>query len=113
MRHEQDQVDDIHTQLAQVSHQLQQLSDVASQINDTNQSLPKLNDELAALEKSIARHQSDLQEAKKQKHDRQDLLNALQTVASLEEHIAKLERRHPLSALWLATTPLWHISSTA
>ncbi|MDN6307413.1 AAA family ATPase [Psychrobacter sp.] len=95
MRHEQDQVDDIHTQLAQVSHQLQQLSDVASQINDTNQSLPKLNDELAALEKSIARHQSDLQEAKKQKHDRQDLLNALQTVASLEEHIAKLEDGTP------------------
>ncbi len=91
MRFEQEQVDQINTHIAQASFKLQQLSDLASQIEKTNLSLPTLTEELTTLEELIASRQSDIQNAKLKRQEKQEHLNLLQKVAKLEDYIAELE----------------------
>ncbi|WP_201586687.1 AAA family ATPase [Psychrobacter sp. HII-4] len=95
MRHEQEQVDQINTQIAQASYKLQQLSDLAHQIENTKRSLPTLNEELTVLEGLIADHRSDTQDAKLKRQEKQEHLNLLQKVAKLEDYIAELENGSP------------------
>lgn len=95
MRSEQEQVDQINTQIAQASFKLQQLSEITSQIKKTNLSLPTLNEELTTLAGSIASHQSDIQDAKLKRQEKQEHLNLLQKVAKLEDYIAELEDGSP------------------
>ncbi len=95
MRHEQEQVDQINTQIAQASFKLQQLSEIASQIKKTNLSLPTLNEELTTLAGLIASHQSDIQDAKLKRQEKQEHLNLLQKVAKLEDYILELEDGSP------------------
>ena len=91
MRGEQEQVDQINTQIAQASFKLQQLSELASQIKKTNLSLPTLTEELTTLAGLIASHQSDIQDAKLKRQEKQEHLNLLQKVAGLEDYITELE----------------------
>jgi len=91
MRGEQEQVDQINTQIAQASFKLQQMSELANQIKKTNLSLPTLNEELTTLEELIASRQSDIQDAKLKRQEKQEHLNLLQKVAKLEDYIAELE----------------------
>ena len=95
MRSEQEQVDQINTQIAQASFKLQQLSELANQIKKTNLSLPTLNEELTTLAGSIAGHQSDIQDAKLKRQEKQEHLNLLQKVAKLEDYIVELENGSP------------------
>jgi exonuclease SbcC len=91
MRSEQEQIDQINTQIAQASFKLQQLSDLASQIEKTNLSLPTLTEELTTLAGLIAGHQSDIQDTKLKRQEKQEHLNLLQKVAKLEDYITELE----------------------
>ena len=91
MRSEQEQVDQINTQIAQASFKLQQLSDLASQIEKTNLSLPTLTEELTTLAGLIAGHQSNIQDAKLKRQEKQEHLSLLQKVAKLEDYITELE----------------------
>lgn len=91
MRGEQEQVDQINTQIAQASFKLQQLSELASQIEKINLSLPTLTEELTTLAGLIASHQSDIQDAKLKRQEKQEHLNLLQKVAKLEDYITELE----------------------
>lgn len=91
MRGEQEQVDQINTQIAQASFKLQQLSELASQIEKINLSLPTLTEELTTLAGLIAGHQSDIQDAKLKRQEKQEHLNLLQKVAKLEDYITELE----------------------
>ncbi|WP_440453363.1 AAA family ATPase [Psychrobacter sp. ASPA161_9] len=91
MRSEQEQIDQINTQIAQASFKLQQLSDLASQIEKTNLSLPTLTEELTTLAGLIASHQSDIQDTKLKRQEKQEHLNLLQKVSKLEDYIAELE----------------------
>ena len=91
MRGEQEQVDQINTQIAQASFKLQQLSELASQIEKTNLSLPTLTEELTTLAGLIASHQSDIQDTKLKRQEKQEHLNLLQKVAKLEDYITELE----------------------
>ena len=91
MRGEQEQIDQINTQIAQASFKLQQLSDLASQIEKTNLSLPTLTEELTTLAGLIASHQSDIQDTKLKRQEKQEHLNLLQKVAKLEDYITELE----------------------
>ncbi|WP_296176235.1 AAA family ATPase [Psychrobacter sp. UBA2769] len=91
MRSEQEQIDQINTQIAQASFKLQQLYDLASQIEKTNLSLPTLTEELTTLAGLIASHQSDIQDTKLKRQEKQEHLNLLQKVAKLEDYITELE----------------------
>lgn len=91
MRSEQEQIDQINTQIAQASFKLHQLSDLARQIKKTNLSLPTLTDELTTLAGLIASHQSDIQDTKLKRQEKQEHLNLLQKVAKLEDYITELE----------------------
>ena len=91
MRGEQEQIDQINTQIAQASFKLQQLSELASQIEKTNLSLPTLTEELTTLAGLIASHQSDIQDTKLKRQEKQEHLSLLQKVAGLEDYIAELE----------------------
>ena len=95
MRSEQEQLDQINTQIAQASFKLQQLSDLASQIEKTNLSLPTLTEELTTLAGLIASHQSDIQDTKLKRQEKQEHLNLLQKVSKLEDYIAELEDGSP------------------
>lgn len=91
MRGEQEQIDQINTQIAQASFKLHQLSELARQIKKTNLSLPTLTEELTTLAGLIASHQSDIQDAKFKRQEKQEHLNLLQKVAKLEDYITELE----------------------
>ncbi|MBB3105902.1 exonuclease SbcC [Psychrobacter luti] len=91
MRSEQEQIDQINTQIAQASFKLQQLSELDSQIKKTNLSLPTLNEELMTLSGLIAGHQADIQDTKLKRQEKQEHLNLLQKVAKLEDYITELE----------------------
>ncbi len=95
MRSKQEQIDQISTQIAQANIKLEQLSERTSQIQHINATLPKLNQELKTLEGLIASHQSDIQDAKIKKQDRQEHLHLLQKVAKLEDYIVELEDGSP------------------
>ena len=95
MRGEQEQVDQINTQIAQASFKLQQLSELASQIEKTNLSLPTLTEELTTLAGLIACHQADIQDTKLKRQEKQEHLNLLQKVAGLEDYIVELEDGAP------------------
>ncbi|WP_372829476.1 AAA family ATPase [Psychrobacter maritimus] len=91
MRSEQEQIDQINTQIAQASFKLQQLSELASQIEKTKLSLPTLTEELTTLAGLIAGHQSNIQDAKLKRQEKQEHLSLLQKVAKLEDYITELE----------------------
>ncbi|MDN3398796.1 AAA family ATPase [Psychrobacter sp. APC 3426] len=91
MRGEQEQIDQINTHIAQASFKLQQLSELARQIKKINLSLPTLNEELTTLVGMIAGHQSNIQNAKLKRQEKQEHLSLLQKVAKLEDYIAELE----------------------
>lgn len=95
MRSKQEQIDQISTQIAQANIKLEQLSERTNQIQHINATLPKLNQELKTLEGLIASHQSDIQDAKIKKQDRQEHLHLLQKVAKLEDYIVELEDGSP------------------
>ena len=91
MRGEQEQIDQINTQIAQASFKLQQLSELAIQIKKNNLSLPMLTEELTTLAGLIASHQADIQDTKLKRQEKQEHLNLLQKVAKLEDYITELE----------------------
>lgn len=94
-RSEQEQIDEIATQIEQVSFKLERLSELASQIKHINHSLPTLNKELARLDELIASHKSDIQNTKLKRQDKQEHLTLLQKVAKLEDYILELEDGAP------------------
>ena len=95
MRSEQEQIDEINTQIEQASFKLRQLSELASQIKNINLSLPTLNQELVTLEGLIANHKLDIQNTKLKRQDRQEHLTLLQKVAKLEDYIVELKDGMP------------------
>lgn len=95
MRSEQEQIDQISTQIAQASFKLQQLSERTNQIQHINATLPKLNQELKTLEGLIASHKINIEEAKLKKQEKQEHLHLLQKVAKLEDYIVELEDGSP------------------
>ena len=95
MRSEQEQISQINTQIEQVGFKLQHLADISGQISKINLDIPVLHKELTALEDSIARHQSDMQEAKSKQQEKQIHLSLLQKVAKLEDYIIELEDGTP------------------
>ncbi|MGP5010193.1 AAA family ATPase [Psychrobacter glacincola] len=95
MRSEQEQIDQISTQIAQANIKLEQLSERTSQIQHINATLPKLNQELKTLEGLIASRKINIEDAKLKKQDRQEHLHLLQKVAKLEDYIVELEDGSP------------------
>ena len=91
MRSEQEQVDQINTQIEQVSFKLERLFELASQFKHINESLPTLNKEIASLDDLIISHKSDIQNTKLKRQDKQEHLTLLQKVAKLEDYILELE----------------------
>ena len=95
MRGEQEQVDHLINQMTQVDFKQQQLSELAAQIKATHLSVPLLNQALATLADLIVSQQSDIQDAKLKRQDKQTHLNLLNKVAKLEDYIAELEDGTP------------------
>ena len=95
IRSEQEQVDHIIAQIVQASFKRQQLSELATQIKKTHLSVPLLKRELTTLAGLIAGQQSDIQDAKLKRQDKQTHLNLLKKVAKLEDYIAELEEGTP------------------
>ena len=95
MRHEQEQVDQISNQIEQTRFKLQQLSELARQINTISLALPTLNKDLTTLKEFIAKQQSDIQDAKHKRQDKQAHLHLLQKVAKLEDYILELKDGSP------------------
>ena len=95
MRGEQEQIEQISSQIEQVRFKRNQLSELADQIKKTNLSLPMLSQELTTLEGLITRHQLNIQDAKLKRQDKQAHLTLLQKVAKLEDYIAELEDGTP------------------
>ena len=95
MRSEQEQIDQISTQIAQAHSKLEQLSECTNQIQHINATIPTLNQELKTLEDLIASHKINIEEAKLKKQDRQEHLHLLQKVAKLEDYIVELEDGSP------------------
>lgn len=95
MRSEQEQIDQISTQIAYAHIKLEQLSERTNQIQHINATLPKLNQELKTLEGLIASHKINIEEAKLKKQDKQEHLHLLQKVAKLEDYIVELEDGSP------------------
>ena len=95
MRREQEQVDQISTQIAQANIKLEQLSERTNQIQHINATLPTLNQELKTLEGLIASHKINIEEAKLKKQEKQEHLHLLQKVAKLEDYIVELEDGSP------------------
>ena len=91
MRRDQEHVDQINNQTEQVRFKLQRLSELTSQIKRTTLSLPALSQALTTLEEIITSHQSDIQNIKLKRQDKQEHLNLLQKVAKLEDYITELE----------------------
>ncbi len=95
MRGEQEQVDHIINQITQAGFKQQQLSELAAQIKTTHLSVPLLNQELVTLADFLVSQQSDIQDAKLKRQDKQTHLNLLKKVAKLEDYIADLEDGMP------------------
>ncbi|MDN5560967.1 MAG: AAA family ATPase, partial [Psychrobacter sp.] len=95
MRSEQEQIDQISTQIAQAHIKLEQLSERTSQIQHINATLPTLNQELKTLEGLIASHKISIEEAKLKRQEKQEHLHLLQKVAKLEDYIVELEDGSP------------------
>ncbi|MGP5132799.1 AAA family ATPase [Psychrobacter cibarius] len=95
MRSEQEQIDQISTQIAQAHSKLEQLSERTNQIQHINATLPTLNQELKTLEGLIASHKINIEEAKLKKQEKQEHLHLLQKVAKLEDYIVELEDGSP------------------
>ena len=95
MRSEQEQIDQISTEIAQANIKLEQLSERTNQIQHINATLPKLNQELKTLEGLIASRKINIEDAKLKKQDRQEHLHLLQKVAKLEDYIVELEDGSP------------------
>ncbi|MBH0065252.1 AAA family ATPase [Psychrobacter sp. SZ93C1] len=91
MRRDQEHVDQINNQTEQARFKLQRLSELTSQIKRTTLSLPALSQALTNLEEIITSHQSDIQNAKLKRQDKQEHLNLLQKVAKLEDYITELQ----------------------
>ena len=91
MRRDQEHVDQINNQTEQARFKLQRLSELTSQIKRTTLSLPALSQALTNLEELITSHQSDIQNTKLKRQDKQEHLNLLQKVAKLEDYIIELE----------------------
>ncbi|GAF61355.1 LOW QUALITY PROTEIN: exonuclease SbcC [Psychrobacter sp. JCM 18903] len=95
MRSDQEQVDQISTQIAQANIKLEQLSERTNQIQHINATIPKLNQELKTLEGLIASHKINIEEAKLKRQEKQEHLHLLQKVANLEDYIVELEDGSP------------------
>ncbi|WLG12422.1 AAA family ATPase [Psychrobacter cibarius] len=95
MRSEQEQIDQISTQIVQANIKLEQLSERTSQIQHINATLPTLNQELKTLEGLIDSHKINIEEAKLKRQDKQEHLHLLQKVAKLEDYIVELEDGSP------------------
>jgi len=95
MRSEQEQIDQISTQIAQAHSKLEQLSERTSQIQHINATLPTLNQELKTLEGLIASHKISIEEAKLKRQEKQEHLHLLQKVAKLEDYIVELKDGSP------------------
>ncbi|WP_201551226.1 AAA family ATPase [Psychrobacter fjordensis] len=91
MRRDQEHVDQINNQTEQARFKLQRLSELTSQIKTTTLSLPALSQALTNLEELITSHQSDIQNTKLKRQDKQEHLNLLQKVAKLEDYITELQ----------------------
>ncbi|WP_372843989.1 AAA family ATPase [Psychrobacter sp.] len=91
MRGEQEQIDQIITQIEQIKFKITQRSELSTQIHNINLALPILNQELTVLDDLIATHRADIQNTKLKKQDKQTHLHLLQKVARLEDYILELE----------------------
>ena len=95
MRGEQEQIDQIITQIEQVRLKITQRSERISQIHKINLTLPILNQELTVLDNLITTHRADIQSTKLKKQDKQTHLHLLQKVARLEDYIVELKDGTP------------------
>ncbi|KAA0939419.1 AAA family ATPase [Psychrobacter sp. ANT_H59] len=95
MRGEQEQIDQIITQIEQVIFKITQQSERISQVHNINLALPILNQELMVLDDLIATHRADIQNTKLKKQDKQTHLHLLQKVARLEDYIVELKDGMP------------------
>ena len=95
MRGEQEQIDHIVSQITQARFKQQQLSEITAQIKTTHVSIPLLSQDITALADVIVSQQSDIQDAKLKRQDKQAYLNLLKKVAKLEDYIAELEEGTP------------------
>lgn len=95
MRGEQEQIDQISTQIEQVRFKITQRSELTTQIKKINLDLPILNQKLTVLDDLIATHRADIQSTKLKKQDKQTHLHLLQKVARLEDYILELKDGMP------------------
>lgn len=95
MRHEQEQIDHISSQIGQVNYKAQQLDELSGQINNIKHNLPLIDAELGTLATETSDNESALTDAKDKRQDKQTYLNLLQKVAKLEDYINELEDGQP------------------
>lgn len=90
-----DQIDTISAQIEPITFTLEQAAKYTKKLQTDLTGLLALEHELAALKRVIDEHKSAINAQKDTSKDKQDHLDALQTVASLESHIAELTAGKP------------------
>jgi len=94
-RAEQQQIEQIMSQIEPLIYSNQQLSTLTTQIKNLQSSQPSINGTLVTLKESIASVESSLKEAKDKRHEKQTQLALLQKIASLEHYIDELKNGQP------------------
>ncbi|WP_201584440.1 AAA family ATPase [Psychrobacter jeotgali] len=95
MRGEQEQVDHLSSQFEKVSFKLQRLDEFATQSSKITANLTAIDNDLAIISSKITENESAILAAKDRRQDKQNLLDSLQQVASLERYIAQLKDGDP------------------
>lgn len=94
-RAEQQQIEQIMSQIEPLIYSSQQLNTLTTQIKNLQSSQPSINDTLATLKASIADSEKSLKAAKDKRQEKQTQLTLLQKVASLEHYIDELKNGQP------------------
>ena len=110
-RTEQQQVEQIASQIETVMHSSQSLGALIEQIDNLQLSLPSISDTLADLKESITHTEKTLKEAKDKRQEKQTQLTLLQKVASLEHYISELEEGQPCPLCGALEHPYAHKKS--
>ena len=95
MRTEQEQIEQLNSNVEQVSFKLQQFIELRQQSDKVKSALPILTEELASTTCLIMENETLIAETKRKRLDKQTQLNLLRQVARLEDYIVELQDNHP------------------
>ncbi len=94
-RTEQQHIEQVASQIEQLTYNSHSLNPLITQIKNLQLSLPSISESLTTVTTSIADTEKNLKDAKDKRHEKQTQLALLQKVASLEDYISELETGQP------------------